>query len=101
MAMNEISIDTIFNTPLEPFEKEEQVENHPLADFKKVLSKSIDEIDLLLKQADQYTQEMVLGKRDIHEAMIAVEQAHISLRMMIQVRNKMISAYEEIMRIQI
>jgi flagellar hook-basal body complex protein FliE len=44
---------------------------------------------------------MVLGKKDIHEAMAAIEQANLSLRMVIQVRNKMIAAYEEIMRMQI
>jgi len=44
---------------------------------------------------------MVLGKQDIHQAMVALEQANLSMRLMIQVRNKMISAYEEIMRMQI
>jgi len=42
----------------------------------------------------------MLGKIDVHQAMIAIEQAHLSLRLMIQIRNKIIAAYEEIMRIQ-
>jgi|APDOM4702015248_1054824.scaffolds.fasta_scaffold1026343_1 flagellar hook-basal body complex protein FliE len=73
----------------------------PLTDFKKVMNGSLREVNNLLSQADQTTQEMVLGKQDIHQAMVSIEQANLSLRLMIQVRNKMISAYEEIMRMQI
>jgi flagellar hook-basal body complex protein FliE len=73
----------------------------PLTDFKKVMKGSLQEVNHLLGEADQTTREMVLGKQDIHQAMVAIEQANLSLRLMLQVRNKMISAYEEIMRMQI
>jgi flagellar hook-basal body complex protein FliE len=53
-----------------------------------------------LLQADVDAREMVAGKKDIHQAMISMEEAHISMRLLIQVRNKVISAYEEIMRMQ-
>jgi flagellar hook-basal body complex protein FliE len=39
--------------------------------------------------------------KHLHEVMIAVEEADISLRMLVQMRNKALSAYEEIMRMQI
>jgi flagellar hook-basal body complex protein FliE len=41
-----------------------------------------------------------MGKKDIHQTMIDMEMAGISLRMMIQFKNKIIAAYEEIMRMQ-
>jgi len=44
---------------------------------------------------------MVLGKTDIPTAMIAMEKSGISFLLMMAVRNKMISAYEEVMRMQI
>jgi flagellar hook-basal body complex protein FliE len=44
---------------------------------------------------------MILGEKDVHQAMIALEQANLAFRLMVQVRNKIISAYEEIMRMQI
>jgi len=72
-----------------------------VSDFNKVLKGAVQDEDRQLHQADRATQEMTLGKQDIHQAMIALEQANISLRLLIQVRNKMISAYEEIMRMQI
>lgn len=78
----------------------QSISHDPISDFKKVLNQSIDHLNQQLKQADQVTQEMVLGEKDIHQAMIALEQANISLRLMIQIRNKILSAYEEIMRMQ-
>ncbi|WP_310598953.1 flagellar hook-basal body complex protein FliE [Desulfobulbus sp.] len=41
------------------------------------------------------------GERNLHEAMIAMEKADISLRFAVQVRNKAIDAYQEIMRMQV
>lgn len=72
-----------------------------VSDFKKTLSQSIDELNTQLSQADQSVQDMALGKADIHQAMITMEQANLSLRLMIDVRNKIIAAYEEIMRLQL
>ncbi len=72
----------------------------PVGDFKKILGDSLESTDRILKEADQSVQEMVLGKQDIHQTMIALEQANLSLRLMVQVRNKMMTAYDEIMRMQ-
>ncbi|MCL2340603.1 MAG: flagellar hook-basal body complex protein FliE [Proteobacteria bacterium] len=41
------------------------------------------------------------GEKNLHEAMIAIEKADISLRFAVQVRNKAIEAYQEIMRMQV
>jgi flagellar hook-basal body complex protein FliE len=73
---------------------------NPLGDFKQVLTESIGDVNSQLLKADVDAREMIAGNKDIHEAMISMEQAHISMRLLIQVRNKVISAYEEIMRMQ-
>ena len=39
--------------------------------------------------------------KDIHGTMIALEKADISMRLMLQIRNKLVSAYEEVMRMQV
>ena len=72
----------------------------PITDFKKALSQSIEDLNTQLSQADQSAQEMALGRADVHQSMIAMEQANLSLRLMINVRNKILAAYEEIMRMQ-
>lgn len=53
-------------------------------------------------QADQAMQQLHAGgEKNLHEAMIAMEKADISLRYMVQVRNKAIDAYQEVMRMQV
>jgi flagellar hook-basal body complex protein FliE len=74
----------------------------PGADFTKTLKEAIQSVDQLQKDADVKMQELVTGKsQNIHETMIAAEKADIALRLMIQVRNKIIDAYQEIMRMQV
>jgi flagellar hook-basal body complex protein FliE len=55
-----------------------------------------------IKEADQEVQKLVtMESGDIHNTMMAIEKADLSFQMMMQIRNKIISAYEEIMRIQV
>lgn len=70
--------------------------------FVDVLKESIEKVNMLQGEADAAIEGMVKGeKNNVHETMIAIEKANISFNMMIQVRNKLLSAYEEIMRTQV
>jgi len=71
-----------------------------VADFKKTLGQSIEDLNAQLSKADQSAREMAMGEGDVHQAMIAMEEANLSLRLMIDVRNKILAAYDEIMRMQ-
>jgi flagellar hook-basal body complex protein FliE len=44
---------------------------------------------------------MVTDNKDIHGTMLALEKADLSLRLMLQIRNKLVNAYEEVMRMQV
>ena len=67
--------------------------------FQKVLKSLITQVDRQLKEADQKTEEFAVGKRhDLHEIMIAAEKASLSFQFLVQIRNKLIEAYQEIMR---
>ncbi len=53
-------------------------------------------------KANIAVKELVAGRtKNIHETMLVLEKADISLKMMMQVRNKIVDAYKEIMRMQI
>jgi flagellar hook-basal body complex protein FliE len=68
--------------------------------FGEMLKSSINEVDRLHKEADKALQDMALGKgKGIHETMIALEKAEISFQLMMQVRNKIIAAYEQVKNI--
>ena len=44
---------------------------------------------------------MVTDNKDIHGTMLALEKADLSMRLMLQIRNKLVNAYEEVMRMQV
>jgi flagellar hook-basal body complex protein FliE len=62
----------------------------------------LDEVDDLQHEADHSVRQLAAGRqKDIHQTMIAMEKAEISFQLMMKVRNKIIAAYEEIMRMSI
>jgi len=70
--------------------------------FGSTLKQAIQSVDSLQKDSDLKMQQLATGQNtNIHETMIAAEKADIALRMMVQVRNKMIEAYQEMMRMQV
>ncbi len=72
------------------------------SDFATTLRDAIGSVDQLQKVADVKMQELATGKStNLHETMIATEKADIALRLMVQVRNKIVEAYQEIMRMQV
>jgi flagellar hook-basal body complex protein FliE len=57
--------------------------------------------DIQLK-ASHAVDELMTGKtQNLHQAMVALQQADVSFQLMMQVRNKLVGAYEEIQRMQI
>lgn len=69
--------------------------------FRDVLHSAIDEIQQLEGQAESKITGVLEGNgADVHSALIAVEKADLSFQLMMQVRNKIVSAYEEISRMQ-
>ena len=69
--------------------------------FTETLKESIADVNRLQKEADQAIESLVVGKtKDIAQTMVAVEKANISFQLMTQVRNRILEAYQEIMRMQ-
>jgi flagellar hook-basal body complex protein FliE len=70
--------------------------------FSDILSKSFEKVNQQQVQADTAVKELVSGRsKNIHETMLAVERADASLKLAMQVRNKILEAYKEIMRMQV
>lgn len=99
--MKDLCIHYLNFNQLNHFEDIPPIKGNHFLDFQKILSQSLDQLNQELIKADQMAQKMMLGQVDVHQAMIAIEQAHLTLKFMIQIRNKIIAAYEEIMRIQL
>jgi flagellar hook-basal body complex protein FliE len=70
--------------------------------FANVLKDSLSEVNRLQQKADaSITALATTGKASLHDTMIAMEEASVSFKLMMQVRNKIVEAYQEVMRIQV
>ncbi len=70
--------------------------------FGEILKDAISTANELQKQSDQEIQKLMTGEsQDLHTTVIAMQKADLSFQMMMQVRNKIVQAYQEIMRMQV
>lgn len=70
--------------------------------FGEMLKTSISEVNQAQVSADRAAEQIAAGEtKNLHGAMIKLEEADISLRLMVQVRNKALEAYQEIMNMQV
>jgi flagellar hook-basal body complex protein FliE len=70
--------------------------------FKDMLAEAVGEVQRLQTEADTTIRQLVAGEiSDVTETMVAVEKADVAFQTMMLVRNKMVQAYEEIMRMQV
>lgn len=70
--------------------------------FGDTLRQAIDQVDGLQKTADDQITRFVSGEQEnVHEVMIAMNQAGLSFQLMTEVRNKMIETYQELIRMQV
>jgi flagellar hook-basal body complex protein FliE len=72
------------------------------ATFGDVLKDAISTTDSLQKESNVEIQKLMSGEsQDLHSTLIAVQKADLSFQMMMQVRNKLVQAYQEVMRMQV
>jgi len=79
------------------------VNNHDQnINFKEILYDALNNVNTLEQESAKMTEDFVAGRTDnIHSVLIAAEKASISLQFIMEVRNKVMDAYQEIMRMQI
>ena len=71
------------------------------SEFKNVLQGAIDQVELSHNDANQSVQNFLSGDgEDLHSTILAVQRAGLEFDMLMQVRNKVVSAYQEVMRMQ-
>lgn len=71
-------------------------------DLAKLAGKGVNAVNNEINQANKVTEEFLThGKHQLHEVMISLEQADLSFRYMTQIRNKVIDAYNDIIRMQV
>ena len=82
--------------------KNAQVETAEGQDFKSLLQKSLSEVNRLQTEAQQATNDLVTGKTDnVAEVFTAVKKADLAFQTLMQMRNKLQEAYDEIKQIKV
>jgi flagellar hook-basal body complex protein FliE len=70
--------------------------------FAETLKTFTRQVDAQIQDANHKTEALAAGvEMDLHDVVIATEKADLSFRLMLQIRNKVLEAYQEIMRLQI
>ncbi len=70
--------------------------------FSSVLGNLVDEVNRKQAAAGQSVHDLQSGNSvSLHQTMIALEEASVSFQLMVEVRNKVLESYQELMRMQI
>ncbi len=70
--------------------------------FSDTLKKAVNEVDRQQKMANQQVTAFVMGEQEnVHEVMLAMEQAKTSFELLVEVRNRLLETYQELMRMQV
>lgn len=92
-----LSLEPTLTRPEKPDTAQAQGES-----FAQMLDRALGQVEKDLTTADEMAVKLATGEvNDIVQVIIASERANLSLGLTIQVRNKVIEAYQEIMRMQI
>lgn len=92
-------LQTILPEIRTPKTQTDQASPSPFADYVK---QSLADVNRQMLTADQAIQDLASGKhQDIHKTMISMQKAEISFELVMQIRNKLMSAYDEIRRMSI
>ena len=73
------------------------------ADFAQVLQNTIAQVNQTQQEAEGLAAKFAAGEStdNLHEVMISLQKANISFQEMVQVRNKLVSAYNDVMNMQV
>lgn len=74
----------------------------PVSDFGQVLGSGMVRADEAIKASDQQLRTMAAGKDiPVQDVMITMEQARMDMMLMVEVRNRVVEAYQELLRMQL
>ena len=70
--------------------------------FPQIFKEMVNNTNDLQSKAQEIAEKFALGEvTDIHEVMVAAEEAGVALDLVVEIRNKLIDAYQELMRLQV
>ncbi len=102
--MADLQIDATSGTSFSPQAKFNKVtvNDARYPSFADTLQGFMKDVNKMQNRADQSIEKMVAGEiTDVHQVMVAAEEANIAFNLMMEIRNKILDAYHELMRMQV
>ena len=88
--------------PVTPLARTAEATKLPGQDFKSVLLQNLNEVNRLQTEADEGVQRLLTGEStNVAEVMAAVNKAGVAFDLLMEVRNKLVEAYQEIQQIRL
>lgn len=77
-------------------------ERKDVPSFKETLKETMKNVNDMQVKADKSIEKMVAGEiTDVHQVMSAVQEANVAFNMMMEIRNKVMDAYQEVLRMRL
>ncbi|USK35698.1 flagellar hook-basal body complex protein FliE [Bacillus sp. F19] len=98
-AISPFQMQRVKESQVQDVQKNKQTQQTSFSDF---LTQSINEVNSMQVKSDQMTAALAEGKNvQLQDVMIAAEKASVTMLATIEIRNKAVEAYQEMMRMQI
>ncbi len=100
--MNDLTISNLQTILPEMDAPKKQTTEESASPFSDYVKRSLTDVNREMLNTDQAINDLATGKnQDIHDTMISMQKAEVSFELVLQIRNKLISAYDEIRRMSI
>ena len=95
-------VNLMNHSPINKIEQTQQVEQNNPNQFKNILKNALEKVSKVENEANVQQQLLINGKtEDLHQVMLAAQKATITIETAVQIQQKVIDAYNEVMRMQI
>ena len=86
---------------LQPSLRKEAQPSESAVPFKDMLKGLVDQVDTMQKAADASVEGLVTGEtKNVHDVVLKMEEAGVAFDLMMKVRDKLMEAYQQVMRMQ-
>ncbi len=86
---------------VEPAEPRPRADGPGTSGFAGALGRALEAVDGAQLAADRQAESVALGGGNLHEVALALEKADVAMKVAVKARNKLVEAYQEIMRMSV
>ena len=97
-----LNIDNLANQVNKVKSQVDKAEAGEKGSFKDLLKDFVGDVNNMQRKADEAVDQLAAGEvTDVHDVMVKVEEAHLSFNLMMEIRNKIVEGYKEVLRTQV